>query len=159
MRSPLAQQALDKVLKTMSKRQPTRIPFELIEDKLHEYFGNISAVATDLQINHLDLCTFIDKHYELRDICLSYRTSLLDQAEENIRLDLLAGSFKATKFVLQTLGRKRGYAPMIEDEQLPEGNKKKIDLTKYTPDQLKKMRDILDMKTVEGDFSPLPSDD
>ena len=153
MRSPLAQQARDKVLRTMRKRLSTKIPLELIEDKLHEHHGNISAVTKDLQINYVDLCTFIDNHYELRDICLSYRTSLLDQAEENLRNDLNGGSFKATKFVLQTLGRKRGYAPLPEAEKPHEGDKKKIDLGKYTPEQLKKMRDLLDMKEIEGEFT------
>ena len=145
--------ALAKVSHGRSLRHASAVPRELIFDSLHANKGNIQKTAEELDIRRVDLCNYIDRNHELVETCLSYRESLVDLAEENLRGDLERGSMKATFFALKTLGRTRGYVDRKETEVVtPESQS--VDLTKLTDKQLVDLEKLMDVAHNTIDITP-----
>ena len=145
--------ALAKVSHGRSLRHASAVPREVIFDSLHANKGNIQKTAEELDIRRVDLCNYIDRNHELVETCLSYRESLVDLAEENLRGDLERGSMKATFFALKTLGRTRGYVDRKETEVVtPESQS--VDLTKLTDKQLVDLEKLMDVAHNTIDITP-----
>ena len=145
--------ALAKVSHGRSLRHASAVPRELIFDSLHANKGNIQKTAEDLDIRRVDLCNYIDRNHELIEVCLSYRESLVDLAEENLRGDLERGSMKATFFALKTLGRTRGYVDRKETEVVTPASQS-VDLTKLSDEQLIELEKLMDVAHNTIDITP-----
>ena len=145
--------ALAKVSHGRSLRHASAVPRELIFDSLHANKGNIQKTAEDLDIRRVYLCNYIDRNHELVETCLSYRESLVDLAEENLRGDLERGSMKATFFALKTLGRTRGYVDRKEMEVVTPVEQS-VDLTKLTDEQLVDLEKLMDVAHNTIDITP-----
>ena len=150
--------ALAKVSHGRSLRHASAVPRELIIDSLHSNHGNIQKTAKELDIRRVDLCNYIDRNHELTEICLSYRESLIDLAEENLRTELERGSTKATLFTLKTLGRTRGYVERKETE-VATHTSQSVDLTKLTDEQLADLERLMDTVHTTIDITPDGSED
>ena len=145
--------ALAKVSHGRSLRHASAVPRELIMDSLHTNKGNIQKTAEELDIRRVDLCNYIDRNHELIEICLSYRESLVDLAEENLRGDLERGNMKATFLALKTLGRTRGYVDRKETEVVTPASQS-VDLTKLTDEQLADLEKLMDVAHNTIDITP-----
>ena len=140
--------ALTKIQGKVARRNPSTVPIELIADTLHTNRGDIVQAAEDLDIRYMDLANYIDKASELRDICLSYRDSLVDKAERNLHEALDSRDWKATRYTLSTLGKERGYVTKTESEITTIEVKAEIDLSQLSVDELKQLDGIMETAQV-----------
>lgn len=85
-----------------------------IELFLIEELGNISACAKRMQVTRSALADKIARTPELQRAKGDLVQSVLDKAEKNIFSDVEAGDQTASKFVLQTIGKDRGYTTKSE---------------------------------------------
>lgn len=76
----------------------------LIEQK-----GNISATARELSVRRSTLKERIDKSAPLVALLNDMREGAVDQAEQNQFSDVEKGDGPASRFLLTTLGKDRGY--------------------------------------------------
>ncbi len=129
--------------------------YEVIEAKIHEHEGNIDEASKDLDVRYIDLANLVDKRIILRNICLGYRTSLIDKAEMVIRHKLDNDSLPAATFVLKTLGKDRGYVERTEQRrEVINEERKVIDLSRLSEDQLRDLQELLiraENKTIDGE--------
>ena len=95
---------------------------EQIADALRKCCGNLSAVARTLGLKRRKLKERVDRTPDLVALRMDEIESLLDKAEENIYEAVYAGDYKATIFVLRTLGRDRGYCTTTELRGSPENS-------------------------------------
>ena len=84
--------------------------------------GNLSAVARILGLRRQKLKERVDRTPDLVAVRMDELEALLDKAEENIYEAVYAGDYKATIFVLRTLGRDRGYCTSTELRGGPENS-------------------------------------
>jgi hypothetical protein len=86
--------------------------------------GNVTRTAKELKMNRTALERRISNNPKIRKIVeeerLSYREEKLDLAEEDLMRRLENGDWHATKYVLSTLGRDRGYVERQEFEETKE---------------------------------------
>lgn len=85
-----------------------------VADALRVCAGNLTATAKALNLRRRALVDYVYKHEELSDLLKELREELLDQAETNIYNLVASGDDKATRFVLGTLGKDRGYTSRSE---------------------------------------------
>lgn len=81
-----------------------------IWDALTASHGNISGAGRALGIARNKLRLKIDSTPELLVLLDDLRESIVDRAEQNKFLEVLNSDPGASSFILQTLGRNRGYA-------------------------------------------------
>lgn len=74
-----------------------------------EQRGNLTAMARELGRSRPKLVAYVNKTPEVLALLEDIREQVVDQAEQNIYAAVDAGDLAASKFVLQTLGRDRGY--------------------------------------------------
>lgn len=75
--------------------------------------GNISAVAEQFGVVRQTVYNWIEK-YGLRDLVEFQRDKMFDLAERNINLELIKGSFEASKFVLTHFPTERRWSSRSE---------------------------------------------
>lgn len=105
------------------------VPDALIAEHLRASRGNITKAGQSLTdaghpIRRATLKNRIDKSVALREILTELRDEVLDQAETNVFDDVFAKDSGASRFVLSTLGKDRGWVTRVENE-----NKKPIEVT------------------------------
>jgi DNA-directed RNA polymerase subunit N (RpoN/RPB10) len=83
---------------------------ELIEEKK----GNVSAIARELTITRSVCFNYIQSHVELADALKDWRETVVDKAEENIFDAAMTGDQGASRLIVQTLGKDRGWVPREE---------------------------------------------
>lgn len=71
--------------------------------------GNVTKAAQALDVKRVLLQNMINKSPELQVLLNDFREEAKDIAEENIFSDVKRGDQSASRFVLQTIGRDRGY--------------------------------------------------
>ena len=133
-------------IKGQKKRLPADIPRELLIESINDHGGNLSQVAKDMDVNYVALQFFVERKKELVVLIMKHREAFVDQAEENLKLDLAQGNWRATKFTLQTIGKERGYVQRTEMENhtIIEHQEPSIDLEKLSTEQLKSLQNMMD---------------
>ena len=81
--------------------------------------GNLSTICEALDVKRDALRARINETPLLKQIYDEQRESIVDQAEENIFNDVKRGDQVASKFVLTTLGKERGYTTKVETSNEP----------------------------------------
>lgn len=80
-----------------------------IYKSLIEHKGNISACARALEVSRAGLIKKIEGCPALVMLRDEFRQAVIDKAEDNVFADVEKGDQSASKFVLQTIGKDRGY--------------------------------------------------
>ncbi len=88
--------------------------------------GNISAAARMLDRRRVSLKTYIDRQPKVSQLLNDLRDDMLDHAEWNFYRATKMGDLGASKFVLQTLGRDRGYA-LHQEHTGPDGGPLRVE--------------------------------
>ena len=88
---------------------------EVIE-AIQNYDGIVSEVARSLKMTPEAIRLRIKKHPELQAAQMEAREALVDKAESQLRKAVDSGAAWATKFVLETWGKSRGFTKLIEVE-------------------------------------------
>lgn len=91
-----------------------------IIEALQEGRGNLSFVARKLELKRRSLADRVYSTSELKDAMLEARDGCIDQAETNIFEAVDAKDLEASKFVLRTIGKQRGYTYGTEISGDPE---------------------------------------
>jgi len=128
------------------KRRASDVPIEIIADELELQKGNVSRTAKELNIAYASLSDLVERSVLLRNVIIAQRESLVDDAEHQIRQQVQSGSLRASIFVLETLGKTRGFIKKAETDAPPdpEGTTRmKVDLKNLTSDQLRQLQDIM----------------
>lgn len=76
---------------------------------LEEHRFNLGAAARDLGIRRNALKERIERTPQLAAALEDFREGLKDKAEDNVNIAVLNGDKGASQFVLQTIGKDRGY--------------------------------------------------
>lgn len=87
---------------------------------LQEEKGNLSAVARRLELKRRILAERVYSDSELKDALIEARDGCIDKAEANIFEAVDAKDLEASKFVLRTIGKQRGYTYGTEISGDPE---------------------------------------
>ncbi len=82
---------------------------EQIAKALRKHHGLIRNVARELKCAHTTIYSRISKSDELRKVWNEARAGLVDMAESALVSKIQEGDTKAILFVLQTLGKDRGW--------------------------------------------------
>lgn len=118
----------------INTQAPEVHPLDKVAAVLTASSGNITKAARDLGINRGNLKKRIDTHPELQALLMDLRDEIVDIAEDNIYKDVRDGDSGASRFVLSTLGKDRGWVTRQENS-----NKEPIEITvrsfSDTPDQ------------------------
>ncbi len=93
----------------MSRDPKRTITDGVIYDTLQDVRGNVSRAALLLSMRRGILYDRIMKTPDLCALLQDYREALVDTAEDNTRADVEKGDPQASRFILQTLGKDRGY--------------------------------------------------
>lgn len=104
--------SLDEFLATQDK-QASHITLGDIYSALVEARGNRSEAARNLGIRRPILSAKIDANPTLLALCQDLRESITDKAETNIFNEVERGDQSASRFVLSTLGKDRGYVQSV----------------------------------------------
>lgn len=90
------------------------IPAGKIYDALVEFRGNKAAVCRELGIRRRILDERISRNADLQELLSDMREEVIDNAESNMFVRAESGADPAAeKFILQTIGRNRGYSTAI----------------------------------------------
>lgn len=81
---------------------------------LIRYDGNVTRVANQLLRSRRAIDTYISRDTALSDLKEDLYDMFVDGAEEKAKALTRAGDIGLLKFVLQTLGKKRGYVTRVE---------------------------------------------
>lgn len=81
-----------------------------IYDQLVASEGNVSHAANALGVSRTWLARKIDKNVTLTAMLLDRREEIIDIAEQNVFADVRKNDPTANRFVLQSLGKERGWA-------------------------------------------------
>lgn len=103
---------------------PEAYPHDKVAAVLTANSGNISKSARDLGVNRGNLKKRIDLNPELQALLMDLRDEIVDIAEDNIYKDVREGDSGASRFVLATLGKDRGWVTRQENS-----NKEPIEIT------------------------------
>jgi hypothetical protein len=90
--------------------EATKVTASMIYDQLVASEGNISHAATALKVSRSWLKAKIDGNVTLTAMMLDRRDAVIDQAETNVFADVMKNDPTANRFVLQTIGKERGWA-------------------------------------------------
>lgn len=101
---------------------------EELAEALRATNGNKAAAARALtqskktSITRRKVCEVIDSTPELLALMDELNDTIVDHAEQNIRNDVMKGDAKASRFILETVGRDRGYVKKTEVEDKTPAN-------------------------------------
>jgi len=122
---------------------------EELHDLLIKHEGLHALAARELGCTASAVRRRINRNKRLQDLLASLREEVKDYAEHTIMRKVRAGNLDASKFVLSTLGRDRGYITKQEVTVAPQ--EAPPDLHKLDADQLRQLADLLrSAKTVDG---------
>lgn len=79
--------------------------------------GIISVVAQKCGVSRQAIYNYLEKHSDLKTALEQQKQMLVDKAESNLVEAVNAKQWGATKYVLSTLGKDRGYTTKVESEQ------------------------------------------
>ena len=87
---------------------------EAVAMRLRDAFGNLSAAAKALNVSRAYLEKRIEASEYLQDVLKNAREQLVDLAEASLLSMITGGHYGATRFALETLGKRRGYTSRTE---------------------------------------------
>lgn len=76
--------------------------------------GNLSKTAREFGVRRGTVYEMVNSTPELISLMAEFREEQIDGAEDNIFAEVKKGSESASRFVLGTLGKKRGWAQGVE---------------------------------------------
>lgn len=76
--------------------------------------GNVAKAARELKATRRHVADIIGKTPEIAALLEDLREGVVDASEDNIYADVKKGDQSASRFVLQTIGKKRGWAQGVE---------------------------------------------
>lgn len=76
--------------------------------------GVVAYAAKSLRCTRRAVYAYIDRHPELADVRHEARETLLDNAEHNVITAVKGGDVRVSQWVLERLGRARGYSTRHE---------------------------------------------
>jgi hypothetical protein len=94
--------------------QAPKIDNAAVYSQLEASAGNISSAARELGVSRRWLQGRIDKVPALNALVQDYREEIVDIAQDNVFADVRRNDPTANRFVLQTLGRSRGFGNVVE---------------------------------------------
>jgi hypothetical protein len=86
-----------------------RLSVKSVKKWLHEFNGNISAVARKHDVCRSSVADFINRRPELVKLCQDCRETMVDNAESSLGRSITAREAWAVCFALKTQGKARGY--------------------------------------------------
>lgn len=87
---------------------------EQVEQAIRRSRGNQARAARRLGITRQAIQNWKRRHPHLEGVVAEARDSLVDMAEDNLRIALARGEVWATELTLMTLGKGRGYTRRME---------------------------------------------
>lgn len=91
-----------------------RLTLQQVERALRLSRGNQARAARRLNTTRQAIQNWKLRHPHLAGVIAEARDSLVDMAEDNLRLALAKGEVWATELTLMTLGKNRGYTRRME---------------------------------------------
>lgn len=88
-----------------------------VNEVLTFFKGNVALAARFLGRTRPQLMRFIDTHVECMACLQELRDTMLDNAEMNYAIAVERGDLQASGFILETLGKDRGFSKKKEIEQ------------------------------------------
>lgn len=79
--------------------------------------GNVAEAARLLHVGRYKLQAMIDNKPDLRDLLDDVRETFLDRIEASVFERAAGGDFQAQKFILTSLGKRRGWGQQVTIEQ------------------------------------------
>jgi hypothetical protein len=86
-----------------------KVKVEDIEPLVHEYKGNVAAIARKFGVSRGTIWNRVQESSTLRAAFEDARESMIDNAESTLYKEVLDGNMTAIIFFLKTQGRQRGY--------------------------------------------------
>jgi hypothetical protein len=99
------------------------VTVEQIERAIKQAKGNISAVATALDVTRSAVYSRIEKNAKLKELVDDLREARIDIAEDKLGEAVEKGEGWAVCFALKTVGQKRGYVEKQKLEHTGEDGK------------------------------------
>ncbi len=90
------------------------LTYALVERALRLSRGNQARTARRLGVTRQAIGLWVKHHPNLRTVIAEARDSLVDLAEDNLRLALINREQWATELTLETLGKGRGFTKRLE---------------------------------------------
>lgn len=100
----------------MPGSQDPKVTDEQIYDQIGASEGNKAHMARELRMSRSRLSQRIDRSAVLTARLLDFREDLVDHAEQNVFAGVRRGDATDSRFVLQTLGKSRGWAQGVGGE-------------------------------------------
>lgn len=98
-----------------------------VKKAIREHRGNVTNAAATLGISRVALSYRISHNPKLKEIVkaerVNKREEKVDIAESNIETMLNSKDWRATRYILSTLGRNRGYVERQEIEEIADSKK------------------------------------
>lgn len=94
--------------------RPFRITLKRFEKACEGSFGIISVIAKKLGVDRSTVYKFLEREPEAQKILEKARDEILDEAEQKLAQAVKDGQRWAIRFLLATLGSKRGYVKKVE---------------------------------------------
>lgn len=88
----------------------------MIYDQLVASEGNMSHAASALGVSRQWLQTKVNNNVTLTAMMMDRREAIVDQAEQNVFADVLKNDPTANRFVLQSIGKARGWSSGVGGE-------------------------------------------
>lgn len=114
---------------------------ELVKLALENSAGIILHAASALKIDRKTLSSWLKRHPEVAEEADDHKQSVVDLAESNVIKAVRAGDYRASEFVLVTLGKSRGWTQRTEVTGKDGGpvatvTEPPIDVSKFTDEEL-----------------------
>lgn len=98
-----------------------------VKKAIREHRGNVTNASATLGISRVALSYRISHNPKLKEIVKTERENKreekVDKAESNVEVMLDAKDWRATRYILSTLGRNRGYVERQEVEEIADSKK------------------------------------
>lgn len=116
-----------------------KVKVEDIEPLVHEYKGNVAAIARKFGVSRNTIWKRVQESPNLRAALDDARETMIDNAESKLYANVLDGDMTAIIFFLKTQGRGRGY---VERQEITGADGGAIQLTAvpYAEDELSEWR-------------------
>jgi len=100
-----------------------KISKDKFKEKVIDTGGVIVTIASKLGVVRQTLYTWLKKNPDMEELRLAEEEAILDMAEESLFSQVKAKDFSATKYLLSTKGKRRGYQENQEIKHTGDGFK------------------------------------
>lgn len=90
-----------------------KITREELREALVKHEGNLSAIARAYDMRRSSVKSRVDTDAELRGVYEDITEELLDCAEQNVKVAVVEGDVKTSRWLLATKGKHRGYGSSL----------------------------------------------